>query len=131
RRLGVPDLRRLQPDPHDPGAGVAGRRPHRHEPRLREGVMHRSISWVAFALALALALLPFSASATETRHPGSLDPRFSSDGIRRLDFGRSIQNAYAVATQSDGKIVVAGGLYQNHPDRIEQDIAVIRLVRSG
>jgi uncharacterized delta-60 repeat protein len=40
--------------------------------------------------------------------PGILDPSFSGDGKLLLDFGSTGNVGYAVAIQSDGKIVVAG-----------------------
>jgi uncharacterized delta-60 repeat protein len=40
---------------------------------------------------------------------GSLDPDFSSDGKQTTDFNASMDSAYAVDVQTDGKIVVAGG----------------------
>ncbi len=39
---------------------------------------------------------------------GTLDTTFSSDGIQIVDFGSPYDEAYAVAVQSDGKIVLAG-----------------------
>ncbi len=46
---------------------------------------------------------------------GSLDTSFSSDGKLTTDFGSNdVDRAYAVAVQSDGKIVAAG--YGNHDD---------------
>lgn len=47
-------------------------------------------------------------------HPdGTLDPSFSGDGKVTTDFGSLDETAYAVAVQSDGKIVVAGEAYFN------------------
>jgi len=40
---------------------------------------------------------------------GSLDTSFDGDGKLKTDFGNSVDYARAVAIQSDGKIVVAGG----------------------
>jgi uncharacterized delta-60 repeat protein len=43
---------------------------------------------------------------------GSLDTTFDNDGIVQTNIGPSVDTARAVAIQTDGKIVVAGGTYQ-------------------
>jgi uncharacterized delta-60 repeat protein len=56
--------------------------------------------------------------------PGSLDESFGGgDGIVITDVGTSLDEAYAVAVQSDGKIVVAG--------RNAWDFAVLRYTSEG
>ena len=56
--------------------------------------------------------------------PGSLDESFGGgDGIVLTDVGTSLDEAYAVAVQSDGKIVVAG--------RNAWDFAVLRYTSAG
>lgn len=50
---------------------------------------------------LYLALARFNAD-------GSLDTSFDGDGIQTIDLGLSSDNAYAIAIQTDGKLVVAG-----------------------
>jgi uncharacterized delta-60 repeat protein len=46
-------------------------------------------------------------SRTVLSGPGSLNPNFGTGGLVTTSFG-AIENAVAVATQPDGKIVVAG-----------------------
>ena len=60
----------------------------------------------ALALALVAAALPGAAVAA----PGALDPTFGTSGEVTTDFGGS-DSAQAVAIQSDGKIVAAGGTF--------------------
>ncbi len=46
---------------------------------------------------------------------GSLDSRFGSGGLVTTDFAGSCDGAYAVAIQTDGKIVLAGGSNSGPP----------------
>jgi uncharacterized delta-60 repeat protein len=62
---------------------------------------------------------------------GSLDHSFSGDGRRNLGFpnGGNSENVWAVATQSNGKIVMAGESYQDNGNN--DDFAVARLNPNG
>src|SRR5262249_45911110 len=59
---------------------------------------------------------------------GSLDPSFDGDGLQTIDFLSYNDQAYGVAVQSDGKIVLAG--YSVQPDT-NYDFAGARLKRDG
>ena len=58
------------------------------------------------------------------RNNGLLDTTFGSGGKRKIDFGGEEEQAFAVALQPDGKIVVAG-------DSHVQQVAVTRLNANG
>jgi uncharacterized delta-60 repeat protein len=60
---------------------------------------------------------------------GALDNTFSEDGKQTTDFGNSYDYANAVAIQSDGKIVVAGGVYD--PATGNEDFGLARYTTSG
>jgi uncharacterized delta-60 repeat protein len=62
---------------------------------------------------------------------GTLDHSFSGDGRRNLQFpnGGNSENAWAVAVQSNGKIVLAGESYQDNGNN--DDFAVARLNPNG
>jgi uncharacterized delta-60 repeat protein len=62
----------------------------------------------ALALLVIAALLAGVWGTPAHAAPGSIDPSFDGDGIATTDFGTS-DLAFAVAIQSDDKIVVAGG----------------------
>ena len=64
---------------------------------------------------------------------GTLDKTFDGDGIKTIDFGVTSISAtlYAVALQSDGKIVVAGDDYQGLLINDDDDFAVARLNTNG
>lgn len=72
-----------------------------------------------------LAALPNSADSFAT--PGSLDTTFDNDGIATTSIGTSDDIGYAVALQSDGKIVVAG---RSGTD-LNDDIALARYNSDG
>jgi uncharacterized delta-60 repeat protein len=57
---------------------------------------------------LAVALAVFMA-ATALAAPGDLDATFGGDGIVTTNFTRRVDSALAMAIQTDGKLVVAGG----------------------
>jgi len=61
---------------------------------------------------------------------GRLDRTFSRDGLVSLDFGFGDDEAYGLALQADGKILVAGRGTRN-VYRTEEDFAVTRLRRDG
>ena len=73
------------------------------------------------AMVIGFALL-FSSISTDGRiesnnfwqsvsdHAGDLDPTFGTSGKVRTDFFGSYDGAYALAVQSDGRIIAAGGI---------------------
>ena len=61
---------------------------------------------------------------------GALDGTFSSDGLTTIDFDNKNESAYAVAIQTDGKIVVAGRAATDGMG-LTFDFAVARLTTSG
>src|SRR5436309_3357721 len=78
--------------------------------------------WPAVAL-LAMAL----AGSAGAGGGGALDPSFGGDGTVTVDFGGG-DNALAVAVQSDGRLVAAGG-NQDVDGRVR--VAVMRLNTDG
>ena len=48
-------------------------------------------------------------SVTAQTNPGALDPTFADSGMSRLSFGGDYETCRAVAVQSDGKLLLAGG----------------------
>ena len=58
---------------------------------------------------------------------GSLDSTFSSNGIQQTDLGNSEDIGSSVAVQSDGKIVVAGSVY----NYANTDFVIIRYNTDG
>jgi uncharacterized delta-60 repeat protein len=61
---------------------------------------------------------------------GRLDQTFSGDGRASVDFGFGDDEAFAVAVQPDGRLVVAGGGTRNRY-RTEDDFAFARFRRDG
>ena len=61
---------------------------------------------------------------TRLNASGSLDTGFDGDGTRSVDFG-GYEDGYAIARQSDGKLVVAGNT------SVDNDLAVARLNPDG
>ncbi len=62
---------------------------------------------------------------------GSLDHGFGTNRVVYTDFGFLHDRAYAVALQSDGKIVVAGYARANSTTPVNNDIAVARYNTDG
>ncbi len=58
---------------------------------------------------------------------GGLDPSFSGDGIFTLDIATDDQDSYAVAVQSDGKLIIAC----DHYNGSDQDAVILRLNADG
>ena len=86
--------------------------------------MVRRVSVLFLLLSLSLVLaLPVAASG-----PGDLDTTFDTDGKVTTDFGGGGDVGYALAIQSDGKIVVAG--YSN-AGGTQQDFALARYNANG
>jgi uncharacterized delta-60 repeat protein len=71
-------------------------------------------SAISTLVVLALLSLP----AARAQLPSSLDPTFGDGGKVSLDVGTFHNEAYAVAVQPDGKIVVAGNTRNRYPDAI-------------
>jgi uncharacterized delta-60 repeat protein len=61
---------------------------------------------------------------------GSPDNTFNGNGQVQTDFGLGVNSANSVAIHSDGKIVVAGGAYDN-PNNPERSFAVARYNNDG
>jgi uncharacterized delta-60 repeat protein len=68
---------------------------------------------IATTALFASALLVISASAARAV-PGSLDPRFGTGGLATAALGAPGATAEALALQPDGKIVVAGWMWQDN-----------------
>jgi len=66
-------------------------------------------------------------AVTRYRPDGTLDSTFGGGGLVRTDFGGRYDEAFAVAVQGDGKIVVAG----SSSDATGSDMAVARYTASG
>jgi uncharacterized delta-60 repeat protein len=62
---------------------------------------------------------------------GSLDTTFDTDGMATTDFGVLHDRAYAVAIQSDGKIVVAGYARMSPTTPVNNDFALVRYNSDG
>jgi uncharacterized delta-60 repeat protein len=54
---------------------------------------------------------------------GSLDDTFGANGLQTTDFGSANDNATGVAIQSDGKIVLVGGVYDPGTDNADFGLA--------
>jgi uncharacterized delta-60 repeat protein len=65
------------------------------------------------SLAGAFLLLAAALTAPVQAAPGALDPTFSGDGKQTTDFGFGSSRATATVLQPDGKIVAAGGTYDD------------------
>jgi uncharacterized delta-60 repeat protein len=63
------------------------------------------------------------------RAGGMLDPTFSGDGMKTIDFGSEFEEVYGVAVRPDGKIVVAG--YTFDSVALAADFALARLKPGG
>lgn len=82
-------------------------------------------------LYVVLLILGFTgAGQPATAADGDLDPTFGSGGSVTTDLQRSTDIAYAVARQSDGKLVVAGTTYKNN-DYTGEDFALVRYNSDG
>jgi uncharacterized delta-60 repeat protein len=83
------------------------------------------------AIGAAATILLFWASGQMAHAAdGDLDPTFGTGGQVMTDFNRSTDIAYAVALQSDGKLVVVGTTY-NDNDYSDEDFAVARYNTNG
>jgi len=84
-------------------------------------------SIVAAITVLALIASTGAAFAAD----GALDPTFGRSGKVRTDVNQaSSDNAYAVAVQADGKIVVVGTTYTDN-DYSDEDFAIVRYNPNG
>jgi uncharacterized delta-60 repeat protein len=80
---------------------------------------------------VAAIIAPFlGAKSTMIAADGDLDPAFGAGGLVMTDFNNSTDIAYAVALQSDGKLVVAGTTYTNN-DFTDEDFAIARYNADG
>jgi uncharacterized delta-60 repeat protein len=85
----------------------------------------------SLAIAAAAILLLFSASGQRAQAAaGDLDPTFGIGGQVMTDFNHSTDIAYAVAVQTDGKLVVGGTTYK-HNDFSGEDFAIARYNADG
>src|SRR5213082_1116202 len=80
--------------------------------------------------ATAIALAFVVSGQTVLAVDGDLDPTFGTDGKVLTDFDHSTDIAYAVAVQTDGKLVVIGTTYINN-DFSDEDFAVARYNPDG
>src|SRR5438045_9599000 len=64
--------------------------------------------------ATAIALAFVVSGQTVLAVDGDLDPTFGTDGKVLTDFDHSTDIAYAVAVQTDGKLVVVGTTYRDN-----------------
>src|SRR5437762_9331206 len=79
----------------------------------------------------AVTVLAFIASTGAARATdGDLDPAFGRSGKVMTDFNHTTDIGYAVALQSDGKIVVVGTSYSNN-DYSNEDFAIVRYNPNG
>ncbi|PYK35323.1 MAG: hypothetical protein DME58_01610 [Verrucomicrobia bacterium] len=80
--------------------------------------------------ATAIALAFVVSGQTVLAVDGDLDPTFGTDGKVLTDFDHSTDIAYAVAVQTDGKLVVVGTTYRDN-DFSNEDFAVARYNPDG
>src|SRR3989440_4347731 len=80
--------------------------------------------------ATAIALAFVVSGQTVLAVDGDLDPTFGTDGKVLTDFDHSTDIAYAVAVQTDGKLVVVGTTYRDN-DFSDEDFAVARYNPDG
>ena len=83
--------------------------------------IHKSIGVL---LGLVLAFAPASPALAAD---GSLDPTFGNGGIVRTDFGNGGDSGNAAALQPDGKILLAGTVFNG----IDEDMALARYNSNG
>ena len=78
-------------------------------------------------LKFTLTAIAFVICTSATAQIGTLDPSFSTDGRYILDIDVLDQDAYGIAIQSDGKIVLA----VDHDNGADMDAVVVRLNTDG
>ncbi|HLQ45158.1 MAG TPA: delta-60 repeat domain-containing protein, partial [Planctomycetaceae bacterium] len=59
---------------------------------------------------------------------GTLDTTFSRDGLVKIDFGNTLQSAYQVLIQADGKLIIVGG---SNGESSEDDFLLARCNLNG
>ena len=96
------------------------------QPDTHNGEKRWSLCCVALIMMLALSAAGQMAKAAD----GDLDPSFGNGGSVTTDFQHSTDIAYAVALQSDGKLVLAGTTYMNN-DFSGEDFALARYNSNG
>jgi uncharacterized delta-60 repeat protein len=88
------------------------------------------ISTVAgFFMAPLLAWSAVAHAATTTRAAGELDPTFGTGGMVGIDFGGGDGEAFGMALQRDGRIVLAGSGRPSSNQLV--DFALLRLLPNG
>src|SRR5881394_3580498 len=80
--------------------------------------------------AIAIALICSPGSQVANAAGGDLDPTFGNGGQVLTDLNHSTDLAYAVAIQSDGKLVVGGTSYK-HNDYSGEDFVLARYNANG
>jgi uncharacterized delta-60 repeat protein len=99
-------------------------------PAMALRLMRRSLIQ-SFAIGAAAIMLLLSASGQMAQAAdGDLDPTFGTGGKLTTDFNRSTDIAFAVALQTDGKLVVVGTTYTNN-DYSGEDFAIARYNANG
>ena len=91
----------------------------------KQGKKRPSLPCLALIILALVAASPWAKAAD-----GDLDPTFGNGGSVTTDFQHSTDIAYAVARQSDGKLVTAGATYMNN-DYSGEDFALIRYNADG
>jgi uncharacterized delta-60 repeat protein len=82
-----------------------------------------TVAFFAFALLAATVVLAA---------PADLDRTFSGDGKQTTNLGSNSEQIDAAAVQSDGKVVVAGYIFQGSASRpLDTNIAIARYTRNG
>lgn len=81
----------------------------------------KKITSVTLVLMVLIPVLTFAQTA------GSLDNTFGTGGIVTTTIGGTDDEAFSVAIQTDGKIVVAGSAYNGTDD----DFAIVRYNTNG
>ena len=88
---------------------------HNEAANLTKTIAEQTTPRGNFAIAAIIVVVSLFASDQAEAAAGDLDSRFGHGGVAMTDFAQTDDYAYAVAVQSDGKIVVSGqsGIYPN------------------
>src|SRR3954451_19328740 len=81
----------------------------------------RAVAYTALATSILLVAVTTPARAAG----GDLDPSFSGDGKKTIDFAGRFEQANAVVIQPNGRIVMAGEIHDG------RDVGLVRLNRFG
>jgi uncharacterized delta-60 repeat protein len=85
-------------------------------------------------VSLLLAFLGALTAPRASAAPGDLDPKFSRDGKRGIDFGKSFRHGETVLDieeLADGRIVVVGASFTNPSVEPNMNIVIARLEQDG